>query len=256
MDTQPISNNTPAQLFQSSDDALAEPDKDTTTVVLYGVILIGVIVLVAHYAGFNVFGYLGKGTDAIGNAVFPVWEKILGWWASLLEMLGYGAVEQGKDLGRVAAKGTQSVAREVGEGAEEVEHLLDDEEDDAAGVQPSESVSGGKKSKNGEKPITKASALSEDENDLDTSIESSELKRSINNTQPTSDELEKAGAYKPNDIFSGAPKASPGTNKSGWCYIGTYSGYRSCSRVGEADKCMSGDIFPTHDVCVNPNLRA
>tara|TARA_B100001057_G_C22690489_1_gene887561 strand:- start:146 stop:901 length:756 start_codon:yes stop_codon:yes gene_type:complete len=43
--------------------------------------------------------------------------------------------------------------------------------------------------------------------------------------------------------------------KSGWCYIGTDRGYRSCMKVNESDKCMSGEIFPTKDVCVNPNLR-
>jgi hypothetical protein len=25
--------------------------------------------------------------------------------------------------------------------------------------------------------------------------------------------------------------------------------------VGEEDTCMSGDIFPTHAVCINPRLR-
>jgi len=44
--------------------------------------------------------------------------------------------------------------------------------------------------------------------------------------------------------------------KAGWCYIGSEQGYRSCSQVGEADVCMSGNIFPTQDVCVNPSLRA
>ena len=44
--------------------------------------------------------------------------------------------------------------------------------------------------------------------------------------------------------------------KAGWCYIGSEQGYRSCSQVGEADICMSGNIFPTQDVCVNPSLRA
>lgn len=46
-----------------------------------------------------------------------------------------------------------------------------------------------------------------------------------------------------------------GTTKSGWCYIGEDRGFRSCAQVGDNDKCMSGDIFPTQEVCVNPNLR-
>lgn len=50
-------------------------------------------------------------------------------------------------------------------------------------------------------------------------------------------------------------QASKAKGKAGYCYIGEDRGFRSCIKVGEADMCMSGDIFPTHDVCINPNLR-
>ena len=43
--------------------------------------------------------------------------------------------------------------------------------------------------------------------------------------------------------------------KAGFCYIGEDRGNRSCIEVGENDQCMSGDIFPSRDICVNPNLR-
>jgi hypothetical protein len=43
---------------------------------------------------------------------------------------------------------------------------------------------------------------------------------------------------------------------SGWCYIGEERGYRTCAQVGVDDKCMSGDIFPSQEICMNPNLRA
>lgn len=43
--------------------------------------------------------------------------------------------------------------------------------------------------------------------------------------------------------------------KMGWCFIGEDRGFRSCEQVGANDQCMSGDIFPTKDVCMNPNLR-
>ena len=46
------------------------------------------------------------------------------------------------------------------------------------------------------------------------------------------------------------------TSKAGFCYIGEDRGFRSCIDVGEGDVCMSGDIFPTEAVCINPNLRA
>lgn len=43
--------------------------------------------------------------------------------------------------------------------------------------------------------------------------------------------------------------------KKGYCYVGQENNIRSCVKVGENDTCMSGDIFPTHDLCINPNLR-
>ena len=46
------------------------------------------------------------------------------------------------------------------------------------------------------------------------------------------------------------PKSS-----SGFCYIGEDRGFRNCIEVGAGDVCMSGDIFPTEAICINPNLR-
>jgi hypothetical protein len=54
----------------------------------------------------------------------------------------------------------------------------------------------------------------------------------------------------PNDTTSN--KFQP---KSGLCFIGEDRGNRACIEVSESDKCMSGNIFPSMDVCVNPNLR-
>lgn len=42
---------------------------------------------------------------------------------------------------------------------------------------------------------------------------------------------------------------------SGYCYIGKDKGHRKCISVNESDDCLSGDIFPTMDICINPRLR-
>ena len=54
---------------------------------------------------------------------------------------------------------------------------------------------------------------------------------------------------------SGSSTQMTRRGKAGFCYIGEDRGIRSCIQVGENDQCMSGDIFPTRQVCVNPNLR-
>ena len=52
--------------------------------------------------------------------------------------------------------------------------------------------------------------------------------------------------------FSGNLKK---TVKGGYCYIGTDRTFRSCVEVEEGDICMSDKIFPSKDICINPNLR-
>jgi hypothetical protein len=46
-----------------------------------------------------------------------------------------------------------------------------------------------------------------------------------------------------------------GGSKSGWCFIGEDRGFRTCVEVGVNDSCMSGNIFPSQEICINPNLR-
>lgn len=43
--------------------------------------------------------------------------------------------------------------------------------------------------------------------------------------------------------------------KKGWCYVGTDRTFRSCVKVGKQNTCMSGKIFPTKAICINPSLR-
>jgi len=59
----------------------------------------------------------------------------------------------------------------------------------------------------------------------------------------------------PDDAGS-TTQASKANRKAGFCYIGEDRGFRSCISVGEGDTCMSGNIFPTQELCINPNLRS
>lgn len=79
----------------------------------------------------------------------------------------------------------------------------------------------------------------------------------ISKRAPPMELLEKASAVsEPEPDESGSSTQRSTIPKSGYCFIGEDRGFRSCIKVENADKCMSGDIFPTRDVCVNPNLRA
>ena len=61
------------------------------------------------------------------------------------------------------------------------------------------------------------------------------------------------GAGEADETDNMRPKSKKG--KVGYCYVGDDRGYRTCISVDKAHECMSGEIFPTLDVCVNPSLR-
>jgi len=45
-----------------------------------------------------------------------------------------------------------------------------------------------------------------------------------------------------------------GQSKSQWCLVGEYNGTRGCVSVTDQDKCLSGQVFPNQQMCLNPNL--
>jgi hypothetical protein len=63
-----------------------------------------------------------------------------------------------------------------------------------------------------------------------------------------------AALPEPDDAGSTTQKGKV-SGKAGFCLVGEDRGIRSCMKVGEGDTCMSGNIFPSKDVCINPSLR-
>ena len=61
---------------------------------------------------------------------------------------------------------------------------------------------------------------------------------------------------KPKEDNAGSDVQLARKPRTGYCYVGKDRGYRSCVKVDENNVCMSGDIFPTMDVCINPKLRS
>ena len=57
----------------------------------------------------------------------------------------------------------------------------------------------------------------------------------------------------PDDATSSTQRNQKG--KSGYCYIGEDRGFRSCIKMEDNDRCMSGNIFPSEEICLNPALR-
>lgn len=175
------------------------------------------IILILAFLGFNIFAYLAKGTQTITDIFGPLVEKIF----------GTAAVVTGEVVD-VSAEGAKAVVRGTA-GALETGLTA------VQNITPNPASSGVKG-----QPINQ-----QHQPDV---TEQSTLNRALNSSQsqqpPEQD-------YQANEASSSVHNAG----KAGWCYVGNDRGFRTCAQVGVNDTCMSGDIFPSQEICMNPNLR-
>ena len=187
------------------------------------------IILLLAYLGFNIFNYLAKGAQTTNDVLSP-------FWAYIMSFFNYGPT-------------SISSAPPDHDGEDNA-----GKDDDSNGTDGNSKQDGGRKPISAEnaKPnpasVSKMSPDSVDTPDAHDNAQNTALNRALNISKQQ--ELPKQD-YVANDSYDSTQQG-----KAGWCYIGSEQGYRSCSQVGEADTCMSGNIFPTQDVCVNPSLRA
>jgi hypothetical protein len=187
------------------------------------------IILLLAYLGFNIFNYLAKGAQTTNDVLSP-------FWAYIMSFFNYGPTSI-----------TSSQPDDT-----EVE--VDDKTDHGKDMDDGNSKQGGSKPISAEnaKPntasVSKMSPDSAQNPQGPDNAQNTALNRALNISKQQ--ELSKQD-YVANDSYDSTQQG-----KAGWCYIGSEQGYRSCSQVGEADTCMSGNIFPTQDICVNPSLRA
>jgi len=162
----------------------------------------------------------------IGFNVFSYFDEIVAWlsqtfgapFRAVARFLGYAAADTAKTTVDVTAQGTKS-AVDIAAGAATSGINVLQQTIESQGTPGSQG--------------TPASQGSQDDS----------LERALSHA--------KKQPPQPDDATSRTQR----TRKAGYCYIGEDRGFRSCIRVGEQDTCMSGDIFPTQAVCINPRLR-
>jgi hypothetical protein len=191
------------------------------------------IVLLLALIGFNVFTYLDDITAWFGDTFGAPFRAVARW-------LGYAAAETVKTTVDVTAEGAKS-AVDIAAGAA------------TSGIDVLQQTIGSKGAS-----ADHANARDDTRNNNNAKGASSETASSETTSAETaSAALETALSHakkkspQPDDATSRIQR----TGKSGYCYIGEDRGFRSCIKVGEQDTCMSGDIFPTHAICINPRLR-
>lgn len=173
------------------------------------------IIVILSILGLNLFSYLGIATDFIARLTAPI-----------LKLFGVAAAETTKTAVAVGAAGIKAGAGVVSGGADVV-----------AGA-----VTGG------------VNAL---ENTLSSGVTKNNLDdKSILSLNSALKNAEKQMDAMPMPDDSGSQiQRSRVAGKTGYCLIGDQNGFRSCVNVTENDQCMSGEIFPTREICINPNLR-
>lgn len=176
---------------------------------------IGLTIVILLFLGINVLSYLGDFLQKIKEISAPFLKNIL-------ESLGYVITETTKDVTSTAATGAKLGV------------------DVAAGT-----IESGLDVIQGQLDLDHSSKKTPSPKQQQASISAS-LKSALSDAEDKSVPL-------PDDATSSTQRN--GSNKSGYCYIGEDRGFRSCIYVNENDTCMSGDIFPSRELCVNPSLR-
>jgi hypothetical protein len=178
------------------------------------------IILILAFLGFNIFVYLAQGTQAVADIFGPLVKTVFG---TTLAVTG--------EVVDVSAEGAKKV---VGGTANVIEKGLTAIQD----ITPNASIAQSKVK--GEPVSQQPNVQKQDQSTLNKALNTARIQ------QPAEKDYQ---AYEATTSVHSAGKA-------GWCYIGQDRGFRSCAQVGANDTCMSGDIFPTHEICMNPNLRA
>ena len=196
-------------------DALS--DSSTASLVVRGALIFLLLALI----GFNVFAYLDDITEWLSETFGAPFRAVA-------RFLGYASADVAQTTVDVTALGTKS-AVDVAAGAA------------TSGIDVLQQTIGQRNDqKNDEGNDQRNDQRNEGRPEMSSNAA---LQRALSHA--------KKQPPQPDDATSRTQR----TGKSGYCYIGEDRGFRSCIQVGENDTCMSGDIFPTHAICVNPRLR-
>ena len=193
-----------------------------------------IIILILTFLGFNIFVYLAKGTQGISDFFAPIVSKITSIFGALTGQVVSVSAEGSKAVVSTTAQGTQMA---VGTTADVVNAGLSTVQQVAEPTQQTQST-------------LKGQSFNMQQADI---MQSNTLNKALNTS--TSQKQQVNGEDYQADDSTSSIQMSSTTGKAGWCYIGEERGFRTCAEVGVNDTCMSGDIFPSQQICVNPNLR-
>ena len=193
-----------------------------------------IIILVLAILGINIFAYLAKGTQTFASFFSPIFQSVGRFFGNSLANI----TKQVTDTSATGTKAGVDVA------AGTIDSAVDVVSNTVTGATASSSIVGSQKtSTNNTIPPSQNDSLTQT------------LNQAKKETQPTQATGSGSNSSFSADEATSTIQSSKTSSKSGWCYIGEDRGFRSCIQVGENDTCVSGDIFPSQDICINPTLR-
>ena len=207
-----------------------------------------IIILILAFLGINVFSYLEMGT-----------EKTVDIFAPILKLFGYQTLETTKQTINTSATGTKAGVDIVANTATGTINTIENN----AKIRNNNSNNTSTDNSRNANPVTGQRSSNTSTTKNSESIQDQlKMEKQINeledfqqqNLQKALQDASKLNDVKPDDSLSRI-QASNGSGKAGWCFIGEDRGFRTCSQIGENDQCLSGDIFPSQEICMNPNLR-
>jgi hypothetical protein len=195
-----------------------------------------IIILVLALLGINIFAYLARGTQETAL----LFKQIFG---PILTFFGYSALETTKQTIDTSATGTKAGVDIVANTATNTIDTIQQTPSATSGTSIGVSIPQGKMSSssfpqnvNQNVNVTQNQNLNQEQDSLSRALENAKQSDNVS----------------PDESISSIQS----TGKSGWCYIGQEKGIRSCAEIGVNDICMSGNVFPNLEICMNPNLRA
>jgi hypothetical protein len=189
-----------------------------------------IIFIILAFLGFNIFVYLAKGTQDITNFFKPIISQVL-------SVLGIATSEVVDTTATGAKAVVNTTAGAIDAGLTGVQNALPQHGDEPQGNKSTTSAGGASL----QNAIPQTDVMQT--NSLNQALNKANAQQNIGSNND----------YTADDANSSIQK---GPSKGGYCYIGEDKGYRSCVYVKEGDSCMSGDIFPSNEICINPSLRA
>lgn len=215
----PTTNNT---IFSTSNDTIVPGTSSQTQGSIMSklrnvnVSIWVILIVILAILGLNIFTYLAQGTQDVADLFGPIIKKIFDGTA----VVAGTAVDVTAEGAKKIVSGTADV---LDTGLTEIQNVVPD----AAKIKASHQGS----------PVSNEPGA-HGNNQTSPSIEQSSKQSSMD--------------YQANEAESSVHAS---TGKAGWCYVGIDKGFRTCAEVGVNDTCMSGDIFPSQEICINPTLR-